>query len=272
MRIIDFHTHLDERWLDNPLPSREDLLAGMDRVGVTISCIFTIQGLYGDCARHNDALLRHAEQSPDRLIPFVTVDPKAGKAAVEETQRCLSNPLVRGVKFHSWLQAFAPSMVKQTLVDILRCAARHDVPVLFHDGTPPYSTTFQIAAAARMVPEATIVLGHAGLADYVYPAGRLIHELPNLYGCFCGPRPGDLEYLVNIGGAHKILFGSDFGVCEWLLLAERLDNVLQADLDEEVTKEVLFENAERLLHLQDRPLPAGSWHDTNCKGQADRST
>lgn len=269
MRIVDFHTHLDERWLDVPLPSREELLAGMDRLGVAISCIFTIQGFYGDCRRHNDALLRHAEQHPDRLIPFATVDPKQGAAAVEETERCLSNPLFRGLKFHPWLQAFAPSAAGETMAEILRCAARHDAPVVFHDGTPPYCTTFQIAAVARIVPEATIVLGHAGLADYVYPAGGLIRELPNLYACFCGPRPGDLEYLVEMGGAGKILFGSDFGVCEWLLLAERLDNVLQADLGQDAVDKILWKNAERLLHLHVRPLPLPHGRDTQCKGQAD---
>lgn len=255
MRIIDFHTHLDDRWLGNALPSREELLAGMDRVGVGISCIFTVQGLYGDCPRHNDALLTKAQQNPDRLIPFATVDPKEGESAVEETVRCLSNPLFRGLKFHSWVQAFAPSMVKETMVEILQCAARYEVPVLFHDGTPPYATTFQIAALARMVPEATIVLGHAGLADYVYPAGQLIRELPNLYACCCGPFPGDLEYLVEAGGAEKVLFGSDFGICEWLLLAERLDNVLEADLTADMMDKVLFDNAERLLRLCERPLP-----------------
>ncbi len=261
MRIIDFHTHLDEQWMGVALPSREELLAGMDRVGVAISCIFTVRGLYGDCRRHNDALLEHARRNPDRLVPFATVDPKEGAAAVEETERCLSNPLFRGVKFHPWLQAFAPSSVKGTMAEILCCAARHGAPVLFHDGTPPYSTTFQIAAVARIVPEATVVLGHAGLADYVYPAGRLIRDLPNLYGCFCGPRPGDLEYLLSTAGADKILFGSDFGVCEWLLLAERLDNVLCADVPGDVMEKVLFENARRLLHLDDRPLPSPGSHD-----------
>jgi len=266
MRIIDFHTHLDEQWLGVPLPSREELLAGMDRLGVAISCIFTIQGFYGDCRRHNDALLEHAEQHPDRLIPFATVNPNEGTAAVEETERCLSNPIFRGVKFHPWLQVFAPSTVKETMAEILRCAARYDAPVLFHDGTPPYSTTFQVAALARSRPEATIVLGHAGLADYVYPAGQLIRDLPNLYGCFCGPRPGDLEYLLEVGGADKILFGSDFGVCEWLLLAERLDNVREAEIGDDVMKSVLFGNAERLLHLHDRPLRSPGPRDADCRG------
>ena len=36
-------------------------------------------------------------------------------------------------------------MVREVLSELLRCAARHRMPVLFHDGTPPFASTFQIA-------------------------------------------------------------------------------------------------------------------------------
>ena len=256
MSIIDFHTHLDEAWLGNSLMNSEDFIAGLDKTGVDIACIFTMQGFYEDCPRHNDLLLKRADRYPDRLIPFATVDPKQGAQAVKETKRCLSNPRFRGMKFHTWIQSFAPSMVKETMIDILHCAAEHKVPVLFHDGTPPYATTFQIADLARQVPEADIVLGHAGLADYVYPAGQLLRDIPNLYACLCGPRCGDLQYLIQEAGSHKILFGSDFGIAEWLLLAERLDNVYAADLSPDDLHRVLYQNAARLLKLDQSPLSA----------------
>lgn len=255
MRILDFHAHLDDRWLDRRLPTGDDMVAALDRCNVEAACVFTIMGFYGACARHNDALAERAAMHADRLIPFVTVDPKEGPAAVDELERCLANPCFRGVKFHPWLQAFAPSMLKETMTELLRVAARHDVPVLFHDGTPPYSTTYQVADLARWVPEATVVLGHAGSADYTDPAAQLVRDLPNLHGCFCGPRPGDLLHLVATAGADKILFGSDFGAGGWELLPERLDNVLEAGLAEADLRAVLVDNAERLLKLRERPLP-----------------
>ncbi len=254
MRIIDFHAHLDDRWLDKPLPNAADMVATLDRYGVEAACVYTVMGFYGDCPRHNDALAARTEPWPDRLIPFVTVDPKEGPAAVAELERCLANPRFRGVKFHPWLQAFAPSMLKETMVQILLVAARYRAPVLFHDGTPPYSTTFQIADVARWVPEATVLLGHAGSADYIDPAGQLIRDIPNLYGCYCGARPGDLLHLIEVGGADKILFGSDFGAGGGELLPERIDNVLGADLSHDVLEKVLYRNTERLL----RPAAAAS--------------
>lgn len=253
--IIDFHTHLDGRWFDRPLVSEDEFLKGLDRCGVDAACIFTVMGFYEDCAGANERLAVRARRHPDRLIPFATVDPKRGRPAVEELERRLADPLFRGVKFHPWLQSFAPSMVKDTMIELLRCAARHGAPVLFHDGTPPYATTFQIAAAARWVPEAAVVLGHAGLADYVVAAGRLAREIPNLRLCCCGPRAGDIAYLAEAAGMDRVLFGSDFGV-ERGLLEERLDDVREAGLDADALERILYRNAEKLLRLKERPLGA----------------
>jgi predicted TIM-barrel fold metal-dependent hydrolase len=257
MRIIDFHAHLDDWWLDKRLPSAADFVAALDRFGVEAAGVYTVMGFYGDCPRHNEALLARCRAYPNRLIPFVTVDPKEGVAAVEELEKRLEEPLFRGVKFHPWLQAFAPSMVKGTMVALLRVAARRGVPVLFHDGTPPYSTTYQIADVARWAPEATVLLGHAGSADYTDAAARLIRDIANLYGCYCGARPGDLLHLVETAGADKILFGSDFGASGWELLPERIDNVTEAGLSAENLDKVLYGTSARLLGLGDRPLSRG---------------
>ena len=120
MRIIDFHTHLDTHWFNQPMPSEAEFLRGLDRFEIEAACIFTLQGFYGDCRKHNDALAARARRHPDRLIPFATVDPKLGDEAVDELERCLADPLFRGVKFHPWLQAFAPSMVRSTMIELLR--------------------------------------------------------------------------------------------------------------------------------------------------------
>jgi predicted TIM-barrel fold metal-dependent hydrolase len=265
-RIIDFHTHLDERWLHLKLDTAAEMVRALDRFEVEAACVFTIMGFYEDCSVHNDALLRRANEFPERLIPFVTVDPKQGRAAVDELERRLANRRFRGVKFHPWLQAFASSMLRETMLDILHVAAQFGVPVLLHDGTPPYSTTFQVAELARWSPETIVVLGHAGSSDYVSPAAQLIRDLPNLHGCFCGPRPGDLVHLLELAGSDKILFGSDFGAAGWRLLPERIDNVLGAGLAEKDLDRILYTNASRLLRLEEYPLIANSQTAVEARG------
>jgi uncharacterized protein len=255
MRIIDFHTHLDNRWYpDMVMPSESEFLDGLNRFDIEAACVFTMLGFHEDCRTHNDALAARARRHPDRLIPFVTVDPKRGDEAIAELERCLADPIFRGVKLHSWLQGFAPSLVQSTMTELLRCAARRGVPVLFHDGTPPYATTFQVAALARWVPEATVVLGHAGLSDYVTVAGQLVRDIPNLYACICGPHAGEVPYLVETAGADKLVFGSDFGFADWTILAEFLDNVLEAGLDQGTLEQLFYANAARLLRLDLFPL------------------
>lgn len=249
MKIIDFHTHLDDRWFDSPLLDQSSFMAGMDRCGVAAACVFTLMGFYEDCERHNDELLQRAAAAPDRLLPFVTVDPKLGDPAVRELERCIASGKFGGVKFHPWVQAFAPSMVKATMVAILERAAEAGLPVLCHDGTPPYATTFQIAAAARWVPKAKVVLGHAGLADYVDVAAQMIRDVENLYGCVCGPRVADVEHLVNVAGAEKLLFGSDFGLSDWMIIEDRLDSIRLAEIDDDDREKILWRNAAKLLKL-----------------------
>jgi len=249
MRIIDFHTHLDDRWFDAPLMNQHTYLAGLDKTRVERACVFTLMGFYEDCRAHNNKLLAQCAQHRNRLYPFITVDPKLGRASIEELGRCLATQSFFGIKFHPWVQAFAPSMVKDTLIEILKRAARHDLPVLFHDGTPPYSTTYQIASVARWVPDAKIILGHAGLADYTTAAAQLTRDIPNLYACLCGPRTADVQHIVQTAGPDKCLFGSDFGLSDWMIIPDRLDSILHANLDNDALEKILYTNAARLLHL-----------------------
>jgi predicted TIM-barrel fold metal-dependent hydrolase len=249
MRVIDFHTHLDDRWFDQPLLSQSDFIAGLDRCGVDVACVFTLMGFYEDPVSHNDELLGRASRDPDRLLPFITVDPKQGARAVTELDRCIATGRFRGVKFHPWVQAFAPSMVKPTMIEILKRAAEARLPTLFHDGTPPYSTTFQIAQCARWVPEAAIVLGHAGLADYTLAAAELTRDIPNLYACVCGPRTADVRHIIDVAGIDKVLFGSDFGLSDWMIIEDRLDSVRYSGLSDDELDRLLYRNAARLLGL-----------------------
>ena len=250
-KIIDFHAHLDDRWFDQPLMDTRAFLAGLDRSGISAACVFTLMGFYEDCPRHNDLLLKRCDAATGRLLPFITVDPKLGRPAVSELRRCIATRRFKGVKFHPWLQAFAPSMVKATMIEILQTAAEANLPILFHDGTPPYSTTPQIAAAARWVPQARVVLGHAGLADYCTAAAQLVRDIPNLHACVCGPRAGDVRHLVDTAGHHKILFGSDYGLSDAMILEDRLDAVRFAGLTPEQAHAICYRNAARLLNLEE---------------------
>ena len=173
-----------------------------------------------------------------------------GRARVDWTLTPDVDALIVNLGGNDLLRGIDPAASRANLDAILTAAGDRGLPVLFHDGTPPYSTTFQIAELARWCPNTTIILGHGGLADYVHAAAKLIRELPNLYACTCCPRAGDVLHLVRAGGGDKVVFGSDFGIADWSLLEDRLDDVLLAGLTPGEEQAVLRDNALRLLGRQ----------------------
>lgn len=74
---------------------------------------------------------------------------------------------------------------------IVELAVEYDVPVLYHDGTPPWSETLQVAAMADYYPEAKIIIGHSGLFDAYRSAIRACNTHDNIWLQICGPCVGD---------------------------------------------------------------------------------
>lgn len=56
----------------------------------------------------SEEIAGRAGAHPDVLIPFGSVDPQTGQAAVRRAQHLISEHNVRGFKFHPSLQGFSP--------------------------------------------------------------------------------------------------------------------------------------------------------------------
>ncbi len=209
-------------------------------------------GSTGDCPRHKRCVGRALPEPAGSTHPVRDGRPSSlVLSAVEELERCLADPLFRGVKFPPpWLQGVraCSGMVKETMVAILALPPEFDVPVLFHDGTPPYSTTYQIADVARWVPEGQ---GRPrprrfGGLHRIRPRSSSATSRTST-AASAARAPGDLVHLVETAGADKILFGSDFGAGGgWELLPERVDNVTEAGLNSVDLAKILHANSERL--------------------------
>jgi predicted TIM-barrel fold metal-dependent hydrolase len=77
--------------------------------------IFTVDDEAGMGRRRlgNAKVLEAAEQNPDVLIPFASVDPHKGKLAVREAREWIERG-ARGFKFHPNTQAFWPTTAPGT--------------------------------------------------------------------------------------------------------------------------------------------------------------
>jgi len=203
--VIDFHVH-------QPAGAAYDALAYvavMDELGVDVSVVFTYEGLLRPSAAANDSVAAWVAAAPQRLVAFATVDPRDPGAGAE-IERCVGGLGMRGVKLHPWLQGF--SAHDPGLGPVCETAGRLGVPVLFHDGTPPFSTPLQLATLARRHPETAIVLGHGGLHDLWREAIEAVLTTANVHLCMCGTPGYAMRAIVARCPLDRLLFGTDAGL------------------------------------------------------------
>jgi uncharacterized protein len=248
VRIVDAHTHLPGKLLGAAPRPAADLRRELEAGGVTTAWIFTTDGLLRDPAHHNGVLAAETRGHRDFFLPFCTVSPHDGaEDAITEMRRAVAEDGMRGLKFHPWLQSF--SLTNPAVVPILRAAGDLGLPVLFHDGSPPYSDPLQIAWAAEQAPGTTVVLGHAGLDDLTENAIRACVRNPNVHLCICCPSCGHIGEIARRAPVERLLFGSDggfaAGVVEWSVA--KLRAVVK---DEDTLAGILYRNAERLLPMR----------------------
>jgi predicted TIM-barrel fold metal-dependent hydrolase len=159
-----------------------------------------------------DAAAAHA----DVLIPFGSVDPLRGAAAVAQARSLVTDHGVRGFKFHPSMQAFAPN--DPAFYPLWAEIAALGVPALFHTGQTGIG---------------------AGL-----PGGRGIKL--RLSGWSPKYFPPELVRAANSFLQDKVLFGTDYP----LLTPERwLRDFDALDIKPDVRPKILKDNAVRLLGL-----------------------
>jgi predicted TIM-barrel fold metal-dependent hydrolase len=184
------------------------MLREMDANHVDQTVVFTMGGFWGSAATGNEELNRLTRPYRDRLIPFCTIHPYDGKAALAELKRCREKFDMHGIKLHSWCQGF--SVVTEAMFQVAAAAVDLSMPIVFHDGTPPYSEPLQIAHLAHLFPKLKILLGHAGLKDFYQEAILAAKRHANIYlGTNMPMSP--MERVCRELNGERIVFGSDIG-------------------------------------------------------------
>ena len=232
--IVDVHTHAmraaehlsDEfvREADRARGFPVDLTVEFDAylraMGPVDRCV-----LFGMKARHTgfyvayDWIAAFAAQAPDKIIPFMALDPTE-PGFLDDFERSRQDLGLRGVKLAPMYANFDPA--DPALDELYARAARHALPVLFHTGT-----TFCRLAPLRFTrpalwddvamrhPDLVMVLAHLG-HPWENEALVTARKHPNVFLDLSALyyRPWQLynslilaqEYRVT----DKILFGSDY--------------------------------------------------------------
>lgn len=248
--IFDCHVHWHSPSADLEADDPRELLGELDRHGIGKVVLMPGPGLgrADACSAGNDQLAAVMKRSGSRVFAVGTSWPKQGDEAVEEAERCLTSLGLAGLKYHPWVQGF--STADSTFHEICKVAGRLGYPLIFHDGTPCYCLSEQIAGLARLFPDTIFVLGHSGIL-WNWRSALEASRLPNLWLCLCSPHMRAIETFCQRAPVERLLWGSDWsgtpgpgadGSIEY-----RLGLLLNARIDDAVREQVVFSNPMRLF-------------------------
>jgi predicted TIM-barrel fold metal-dependent hydrolase len=224
--------------------------------------VFTVdERLTGRPHVTNDDILAFAAANADIAIPFVSVDPTRGEAAVAEARRLVATGAVRGLKLHPPLQQFFPN--DRLAYPVYEIFAEARLPVLFHTGHSGIGTGMPGGGGVRLkygnpmhvddvavdFPDMPIILAHPSFPWQDEAISVCMHK-PQVYIDLSGWSPKyfspTLVQYANTLLKHKVLFGSDY---PWITPDRWLADFKKIDIRDEVRPLVLKANAARLFGL-----------------------
>ena len=154
---------------------------------------------------------------------------------------------MKGVKLHPLAARDQPA--RGVHDPVAETCAELGVPIIFHDGTPPYRRRSSSRCSPSGIRELTVILGHSGLLD-LWPEALAAASRTPTSGCASAARRTyALQKLVDGVPHDRILFGSDIGFGSDYQARHRLEQVRALDLPPESLEAILGGNAVRLLGL-----------------------
>ncbi len=247
---------------DGPRPDL-DSIAQYYRERSMAAVVFTVdsESALGHPPISSVEIAEGAARNNDVLIPFGSVDPRKGAAAVDMARRLIEDYGVRGFKFHPTVQGFDPSdTVYAPLYSVLEDAG---VVALFHTGQTgigagmPGGRGFRLGLSNPMLldgvaadfPQLQIIMAHPSVPwqdEALSVATHKHNTWIDLSGWSPKYFPESLVRAANSYLKDRVLFGTDFP----LLTAERwFGDAEKTALKPEVMPGILKNNAARLLGL-----------------------
>lgn len=238
-------------------------LAAYYRARRIAAVVFTVDATtaLGHPALSSEEIAEQVAVHADVLIPFGSVDPLTGAAAVARARLLVERYGVRGFKFHPSLQAFSPndpaySPLWATLEELGVVALFHTGQTGIGAGLPGgrgiklrYADPLLLDDVAAEFPGLSIVLAHPGVPWVDVSMAMATHKA-NVFIDLSGWAPRYFPpQLVRQAGTvlrRKVLFGSDYPV----LSPDRwLAEFAELDLPDRARPLILKDNALALLGL-----------------------
>lgn len=234
MVVFDCHTHMGKMvwggiWGMKGVNywGAEQALQVMDRndVDKAIVCATTTTSFKA----MNDSVNEEIKKAEGRLIGFVRVNPNEGETVLEEIDMRVKSQGWKGIKLHPTLSAFP--LVDTRTFPVFEKAKELKVPILVHTGSEIFTSPAQVALAAEIYPEVTIIMAHMGSPWLVKQSILVAKRRDNVViDTSVQPNPILIREAVKTIGAERVLFGSDLPFQDQYLELKKLE---RADLTED---------------------------------------
>lgn len=244
--------------------SIEEMLADYREAGVTRAVIFgwDTETARGTPRVSNDYIAEVVDQHPDFFRGFASVDPHKGKQATRELERSVKELHLSGLKLHPIMQAFFPD--DREFYPLYDKCAELGVPVAFHTGWEylgvgfpggkgirmKYGRPLHIDDVAADFPDLKIIMLHPSW-PWEDEQVAIVMQKDNVFADIASWMPKFYSetmktYLRVRAFNSKIMFGSDYpfiDVVKWM------NQFNELDLDHDIRKAILEDNAKRILGL-----------------------
>ena len=288
--IIDMHTHMfpedvmhnwDKyaqrdyyfRLLTDPKKSSiqqyataKEAIALADQAGVER---IVMQGWYWNdhelCKHHNDYMHEIISRYPDRFEAYMSINPTFGQLAINELERNYKRGFVGVGELGPGANNF--KLTDTNFLTLMEAATAYNLPVNIHCSEPigrdypgkDKTSLDGFYKLALMFPDLTLILAHLGGG---LPFYELIPEIKRAfknvyYDLAANPlvyETRSIRSVVDIVGADKILFGSDFPLliypktsCEKGFQLFINDIGQNACLNEEEWAKIMYGNGGKIL-------------------------
>lgn len=214
----------------------------MDEAGIDRGIVMTIVDAPAVNPQALELIAEACAEYPGRLDAFARIHPWYGQKSLALLERAFDLGF-KGLKLHP-VSTLAHPAGEETLL-LIRAAAEHGAPTLFHCGDEPLATPLTVGRAAAACPDATIILGHMGGYFHVDEAIEVAESHDNvLLESSAMPYPVKIAEAVERIGASRVLYASDGPACSPRIEVEK---VRLAGLQPDAEELVFAGNALRIL-------------------------
>lgn len=278
--VIDSHVHVfppdliqqrdsltaSDRWFDelysNPaaqLAMTEELLESMDEGAIhrSVMCGFPWSDT-GLCREHNDYMCRSRNEHPERLSWLATVVPHLPEAP-QEAERCFRDGAAGIGELNADGQGFDLTDPDK-LAGLVEVCEAYAKPIMFHVSEPVgheypgkgTATPDRFIEFLKRFPDVQVIAAHWGgglpfyelMPEVARITRNVVYDSAATTYLYRFPV---FRTAIELAGARRVLFASDFPVLSQSRLRKRVERLALAD---DTWRQIAGENAARILRLE----------------------